>query len=297
MSEQKELMGLATFGLALMLTLGAGCGGRTAAHPVLARAASGEGPPLVLPQWVLVPAGSGHLKALPRGSEDLGGFGLHTEDHPVGVSRPLCVMARALTVAEHQALMGQLPEGNCDRLSRRDSRSPRGEPAGASRCDWDAPALVRDLESALKVADALSRSYGFSVAGGGVRLMREGEWEWAASGAGETELWSGTDDRIALFMFYSDQPEAFDRGPTGTARHWPNALGLYDMTGGAPELVLVEDRGAPGKVAVIKGGRAFESPSHSGQHSAPTIAARGAPGGAMALRFATDTLAVCAPPG
>ena len=276
------------------MTLGAGCThSRPPAHPVLARSASAEEPPTVFPQWVSVPAGSGWIELPSRWVESEGERRIVKEDRAIGIAHPLCVLARPLTVAEYSALMGQLPGGNCGWPAHRYTRHRRGEPAIASQCDWDAPALVLNLQSALEAADALSRSYGLpsqygehasssETMGGAIRLLTEEEWEWAASGAGRTRLWSGTDDLAYLFLFYVDAPSQyrFDRGPTGTARYWPNVLGLYDMTGNAPEVVLAEEGSATsleGPV-VVKGGRAFESPSHSGRCNVPQIADRRAPG-------------------
>ena len=95
---------------------------------------------------------------------------------------------------------------------------------------------------------------------GGYRLLTKEEWEYCASGGGETELYSGTDDIWELSQYAS--PEYSEVGLLK-----PNKFGLYDMSGNVDEWVegnQIKDKEEHMKVTISRNPYSYTNLSRTG---------------------------------
>lgn len=70
----------------------------------------------------------------------------------------------------------------------------------------------------------------------GARLPSEAEWEYAAAGGADKQLWAGTDneDEMGDYVRYRRNATA---NPGEVGRKKPNRFGLYDMSGNVAEWI------------------------------------------------------------
>jgi sulfatase modifying factor 1 len=70
----------------------------------------------------------------------------------------------------------------------------------------------------------------------GARLPSEGEWEYAAAGGVDKQLWAGTNDEFDVDEYVWHRTNS-SFGPEVVGRKLPNRFGLYDMSGNVSEWI------------------------------------------------------------